>query len=43
MGDDAVIECINESGNVKAYASYTIVQSGKYDSSRNLVRKKLMI
>lgn len=34
MGDDSVIECINESGAVKAYTSYTSVRDGKFDSSR---------
>lgn len=40
MGDDSVIECINEVGAVKAYASYTTV-GDKYDAQRaGVVSKK---
>lgn len=34
MGRDSVIECVNEAGAVKAYASWTIVESGKFDAMR---------
>jgi hypothetical protein len=41
MGDDSVVECINESGSVKAYTSWTIAGAGKFDSSRNgIVRRR---
>lgn len=33
MGDDSVIECINEVGAVKAYSSYTTVGE-KFDAQR---------
>jgi DOMON domain len=34
MGRDSVVECINESGSVKAYTSMTVVANKKYDSPR---------
>jgi hypothetical protein len=34
MGGDAVVECVKESGSVKAYASMTVVGNGKFDSPR---------
>lgn len=33
MGEDSVLECINEVGQIKAYASYTTVGE-KYDAQR---------
>lgn len=33
MGDDSVIECINEVGSIKAFSSYTTV-GDKYDAQR---------
>lgn len=34
MGRDSVIECVTESGAVKAYTSMTVVANGKFDSPR---------
>lgn len=34
MGKDSVVECVNESGSVKAYTSMTVVANGKFDSPR---------
>ncbi|CRL00019.1 CLUMA_CG013306, isoform A [Clunio marinus] len=34
MGKDSVVECVNESGSVKAYTSWTIVSNGKFDAPR---------
>jgi hypothetical protein len=34
MGRDSVVECVKESGTIKAYTSWTIVGPGKYDSPR---------
>lgn len=34
MGKDSVVECINESGSVKAYTSWTVVANGKFDAPR---------
>lgn len=40
MGKDSVVECVKESGAVKAYTSMTVVGSGKFDSPRTgIVRK----
>lgn len=38
MGKDSVIECVNEAGSIKAYASWTEVALGKFDAPRNVVR-----
>lgn len=40
MGKDSVIECVNEAGSIKAYASWTEVALGKFDAPRNVVRIK---
>lgn len=34
MGRDSVVECVKESGTVKAYTSMTVVGGGKFDSPR---------
>jgi len=34
MGKDAVVECVNEAGSVRAYTSATVVGSGKFDAPR---------
>lgn len=34
MGRDSVVECISESGSVKAYMSWTVVANGKFDAPR---------
>lgn len=34
MGDDSVMECIYDTGSIKALNSWTIVQSGKFDAPR---------
>lgn len=40
MGKDSVVECINESGSVKAYMSWTSVANGKFDAPRTgIVRR----
>lgn len=38
MGKDSVIECVNEAGSIKAYASWTEAALGKFDAPRNVVR-----
>jgi hypothetical protein len=35
MGDDSVMECINEAGSVRAYSSWTTVSNGKFDAQRS--------
>lgn len=41
MGKDSVVECVNESGSVKAYTSWTVVSNGKFDAPRTgIVRLK---
>lgn len=30
MGDDSVIECVNENGEVKVYSSWTQINDGDY-------------
>lgn len=34
MGKDSVVECLSESGSVKAYTSMTVVSNGNFDSPR---------
>lgn len=34
MGRDSVVECVSQSGSVKAYTSMTVAGAGKYDSPR---------
>lgn len=34
MGRDSVVECLSESGSIKAYTSMTVVGNGKFDSPR---------
>lgn len=41
MGNDLVIECINDAG-VKAFTSWTTVGSGKFDASRNGVPQNII-
>jgi hypothetical protein len=40
MGRDSVVECLNESGSVKAYTSLTEVGNGKYDAPRTGIVSK---
>jgi hypothetical protein len=40
MGRDSVVECVKESGTIKAYTSWTVVGPGKYDSPRTGVVRK---
>jgi hypothetical protein len=42
MGDDSVMECIYDSGSVRAMSSWTIVANGKYDAPRNGVVSPLL-
>lgn len=35
MGDDSVMECIYDSGSVRALSSWTVVSNGKFDAPRN--------
>ncbi|KAG5675626.1 hypothetical protein PVAND_005515 [Polypedilum vanderplanki] len=42
MGDDSVVECVNESGSIKAYTSWTTVGGGKFDSSRNGIAQNIV-
>lgn len=34
MGKDSVVECLSESGSIKAYSSMTVAANGRYDSPR---------
>lgn len=34
MGRDSVVECVSQSGSVKAFTSWTVAGAGKYDAPR---------
>lgn len=42
MGDDSVMECIYESGSVRAVSSWTTVGSGKFDAPRSGVPQNIV-
>ncbi|XP_070501842.1 putative ferric-chelate reductase 1 homolog [Chironomus tepperi] len=42
MGDDSVVECIYDSGSVRAMVSHTIVANGKFDAPRSGVPQNIV-
>lgn len=42
MGRDSVVECISQSGSVKAFTSWTVVANGKFDAPRTGVSQSII-